>query len=77
MVRRRQLGPAKLQGRQAVHDGEDDSVQFFYEVVLQKRSTGGIKPLLTISSDDLKDPDAARKLQERLAAALREQAAKA
>ena len=58
-------------------NGPEDDVRFFYQVVVQKRSPGAIRPLLTISSDDLKDPDYARKINERLAQALKEKGCKA
>jgi hypothetical protein len=46
-------------------NGEEDNVWLFYSVMVQKLGGGPVKPILTISTDDLKDPaEYARKWAE-------------
>lgn len=47
--------PTYKAGKQFMN-GDEDDVWFFYKMMVQKLAPGSTKPILTISSDDLKNP---------------------
>ena len=56
--------PTYKAGKQFMN-GEEDDVWVFYSMMVQKLAAGSAKPILTISTDDLKDPaEYARKWAE-------------
>jgi hypothetical protein len=56
--------PTYKAGKEFIHGGEDD-ISFFYETIVEKRSLGGMKLFLTVSSAGTQDPDDGRKLTEK------------